>query len=45
MPTKIKKANKLKVILKRLEADPNADKAKVDELQNLLYGTGWHTVV
>lgn len=40
----IKKSVKLKTILKRLEADANADKARVDELQNLLYGSGWHTI-
>lgn len=41
----IKKSSKLKVILRRLEADPNADKAKIAELQALLYGGGWHTVI
>jgi hypothetical protein len=41
----IKKSSKLKDKLKKLETDPSADKAKIAELQALLYGSGWHTVI
>jgi hypothetical protein len=41
----IKKTNKLKDKLKKLEADPSEDKAKIAELQALIYGSGWHTVI
>lgn len=41
----LKKTSKLKDKLKRMEADPSADKAKVAELQALIYGAGWHTVI
>lgn len=40
----IKKSNKLKDRLKKMEADPSADKAKIAELQALIYGAGWHTI-